>query len=1035
MFEQWLLACMEGQDEDPEALFAGHEDLRDLLESMLANQSLADSLLTDSQRGSAADPSRVVMGDFEIISEIGRGGMGVVYEARQLSLNRRVALKVLPRGFAMSNEAVTRFQREAATVAGLQHPSIVPVYATGEHDGEHFFAMELVQGLALDQVLVGLEGLEVSDFSSADLAAALERRGLDGQAWVPDGTRGWLRLVVEWIAQIASALEFAHRSDVLHRDVKPGNILLRKDGKVVLTDFGLSHSGDAPSITQTGDFRGTPYYVSPEQAMSGRAEMDQRSDVYSLGVTLFELLTLRRPFEGITAAEVFGRIIHKTPPDPSRLNGALPMDLVNVTLKAIDRDPDRRYQSAAAFERDLRSFLEYRPVSARRVSLWITASRWARREPFRAGLVALGVIALMATSLLYANIRKKANLLEDSNTALLISTQEADAARVDAEDSLARVERVVGFHRQQIENVDLEMMGIRLMSLLNDALVAGLGERELSEEQENQAAAALELVRSLVNTTNVAGILLDEQLLGPALETIDEEFAEDPVVAAALRDAMSEAYLNLGLYQQALAEARKAWQIRRGVLGEGHEDSLHSRDLVAAALKGQAHFAEAAQELEAILDLLKGASDGRYLMTAETNLALAMVQMDRAEYSAAEKALNRAAEAQTHLPDENQLLELALLTCWAELRMNEGELEQAEGLFRQSLDLALIDREDDDPTVFHLRNSLAVLLTITGKLDEAEEQLELVLQAYQKVFGSNHPTTLTVMGNFGHTLTVAGKLSESEAVLRDTHLRSAESLGLLHPDTLVALSNLGSVLETQGKFEEAEACIREALQGLRQAMGDQHHTTLRALNLMALIAMDQRKMDLAEDSFREVLLGLEETLGPEHYDTVTLRGNLGLVLRRRGKFAEAEPLSKQAYEANCELFGDNSRTALDSQCNYGALLRDMGQLEEAERTLKNAVDLAREHLVDDHWSLGAYLVELARTRFKQDQWALSVQDLEEAFNILGGALGSDHPRVLEAAEGLFRVYSAWNEAEPTDERAQLAAKWQKVFQAPQEGGR
>jgi serine/threonine protein kinase len=284
-------------------LLESHADLRDLLEPMIADDSVASATITAGAAGR-------VLGDFRLIREIGRGGMGVVYEAHQLSLDRRVAVKLLSGSLALRPDSVARFKREALAAGKLRHPGIVEVYAVGSDGDTHWFAMELVEGGPL-------------------------RPGPDRRA------------AVSRCALVAAALQHAHEHGVVHRDVKPSNVLYReRDGRVVLTDFGLACLEDQPQITATGALAGTPSYLAPEQLL-GEA-VDHRADVYALGATLYELLTGHPPFEGETSAVVLHRILTQEPEDPRRHVPDLDADLAAVVLKTLEKKPEDRYPTAGA---------------------------------------------------------------------------------------------------------------------------------------------------------------------------------------------------------------------------------------------------------------------------------------------------------------------------------------------------------------------------------------------------------------------------------------------------------------------------------------------------------------------------------------------------------------------------------------------------------------------------------------------------------------------------------------------------------------
>jgi serine/threonine protein kinase len=357
------------------------------------------------------------LGDFEVVRELGRGGMGVVYEARQVSLNRKVALKVLSGGLGLTPKAVHRFRREAEAAARLHHTNIVPVYATGEQDGTHYYAMELIEGPSLDQVLrqmrqrpargeptqpgPGAAGTTAADLTRTDpyyespysppAAADLSSSSLGSGG-------GYYDTVARLVAEVADALEYAHSHGVIHRDVKPSNLLLSPEGRLSVNDFGLARVLEQPGVTLTGEFVGTPAYMSPEQITGGRVPIDHRTDVYSLGATLYELLTLQAPFTGSRRDQVLAQILHKDPRSPRKLNPRVPVDLETICLKAMEKDPDRRYQTARAMAEDLRRYLNRFAIAARRAGPVARIIKWVRRHPGVTAALACALVAVGAAS-------------------------------------------------------------------------------------------------------------------------------------------------------------------------------------------------------------------------------------------------------------------------------------------------------------------------------------------------------------------------------------------------------------------------------------------------------------------------------------------------------------------------------------------------------------------------------------------------------------------------------------------------------------
>jgi Tol biopolymer transport system component/predicted Ser/Thr protein kinase len=362
---------------------AGESELRAEVESILAAESRVEAFL-HTPIGAQCSPasSDVVVGEpsslppgcrvgeFIVEERLGSGGMGVVYRARQTTLDRCVALKVLSPPLASIPSTRARFRREARAAARLRDDRIVAVYTEGEDGGVCFYAMELVQGLSLDRVL---------------------------EQGVPFDHR----TVARWAADIAAALDYAHCHGVIHRDVKPSNLILGDEGRIRITDFGLARLREEPAITQTGQLLGTPLYMSPEQLTAG-VEIDGRSDVYSLGATLYQLLTLRPPFAGDSAPQIAARVLNEDPVPPRRIDRRIPVDLETICLKALAKTPGARYARAGELAEDLGRFLDGLPIRARRIGVLGWAARFLIRHLAAAAAVtAAALVALAAGALLW----------------------------------------------------------------------------------------------------------------------------------------------------------------------------------------------------------------------------------------------------------------------------------------------------------------------------------------------------------------------------------------------------------------------------------------------------------------------------------------------------------------------------------------------------------------------------------------------------------------------------------------------------------
>jgi serine/threonine protein kinase/tetratricopeptide (TPR) repeat protein len=431
------------------------------------------------------------IGDYQLIRELGRGGMGVVYLARQISLDRLVALKVLSFASALDSRQIERFRIEARAAALIQHPNIASVYAVGYESGIHFYAMQYVDGRALDRFVpderpaswLDDSGVPTASASSAAVEPVLPQQSPRSSAVT--GTRHEYAVAPEWLAspgtpdhvrqvalvgvQVAEALQQAHEYGVIHRDIKPSNLLLDRHGKVWITDFGLARVQTDARVTQTGDIVGTLRYMSPEQSLGMDRILNERTDVYSLGVTLYELAGQQAAFSGIDRNEILRRIALEDPIPLRRINPLIPIDLETIIMKAMAKTPEQRYASARDFATDLKNYLQGRPITARRAGWAERWAKWARRHKavVRAALAATFatlIVLALTTFLVLASNRRLAAAHEEihqANLRLRQALNDSEESRRQAKESLERART----HFQQARQV-VDLFGTRYAEAL-----------------------------------------------------------------------------------------------------------------------------------------------------------------------------------------------------------------------------------------------------------------------------------------------------------------------------------------------------------------------------------------------------------------------------------------------------------------------------------------------------------------------------------------------------------------------------------------
>ena len=822
-----------------------------------------------------------VVGGYRILGKLGSGGMGTVHEAEQVALHRRVALKLLPPDRALSAAAVAKFWREAEAGGRLSHPGLVAVYEVGEDAGLHFIAQELVEG-------------------GRTLADELDEARDLGQP-----SAGYFRDVGRRFLAIAEALDQAHRAGVIHRDIKPSNILLTPEGDSKVGDFGLARLADGAATTRTGDVAGTPCYMAPEQVRGEKTGNDPRTDVFSLGATLYEALTLTRAFDGDTAPQVMDQVLHTDPPDPRRHLPRVPVDLAAICLKALEKRPPRRYPDMTEMAADLRRFLEHRPVTARPPGPASRGLKWVRRHPVASTAVALVAAALTVVSALSLRIHTQNQALaveaETSRAALefvvdLFRATDPAEARGDTVTVREVMDR--GAVRIAADFEDQPEVQARLLDVTG-AVYLSLGALDEADPVLDLALAIRREQLGDVHPDTLASVhrlaeLRRHQARQREAEDLYREAVEGRTAALgpehgdtlSTRDSLARLFIDQGRHDDAEAEATDVRRIRERVLTADDPGRLASLHTLGLLYRVQGRYEEAEPLFAQALDQRRRqlGDDHPDLVPSLNDLSLVRFEMGR--YVEAEEGFDEAIALSTRLLGEDHVHTLASRANLAALYADQGRYDDAAALHDRVLDAKRRVLGDDHPSTQATINNLANVHLRTGALEAAEPLFLQGLEAARRTLGEDHPDTLVSLNNVAVLYRNQGRHREAEPLFRDVIERRKRVLGGDHPDTYRAVVGLGLMYYRRGDLEPAEPLLVEALEGRRRVLGPEHPSTLSTAGYLADLHMQRERADLAEPLLTETAAQRCATLGADHASTQATLERLDEVLRALGRGAD-----------------------------------------------------------------------------------------------------------------------------------------------------
>ena len=793
------------------------------------------------------------IGGYRILGVLGEGGMGVVYEAEQSSPRRRVALKVMRRGHTVDDVHARMFHHEAQTLARLRHPKIAAIHESGHTaDGHDFFAMELVRGQTLGSWL--------------DSRSALV-------------TDSELRTRLRLFHSLCEPVHYAHQRGVIHRDLKPANVMVTEDvdrdlsvgaitaSEVKILDFGLARIADpdmeaATMMSEVGVIRGTLPYMSPEQTRSDIDAVDVRTDVYALGVILYEMVTGRRPYDLDSSSLVDAvRVICEEPPlplnEPSRPGLTLDRDLETIVGKALAKEPDQRYGSVSELADDIDRYLGERPILARRPSASYRAKKFVRRHRAGVAASALVVVAIVA-----------------GIVGISVGLVRAKSAEAHARREAATSAKVSRFLADMLASVDAQQVGRLLLSDLERRVAEAATARGL------MPASAIDEFRSLtrdVSGTDAGRRLVDDAILSRAGMAIAERFGDEPGVAGRLEHTLSETYERFGLYDPSLKHARRAATIRDAAFGAEAAETLQSQSLIGLLHYRQGNYEDAEELLESVLLRQRSilGKDHPDVFTSAVRLSWVLIED------------GRYAEAEEMLTDV---------------------LERQRGVLGE-------EHRDTATTM----NSLAVVYTDQQRFAEAQALHSEVLAIRNRVLGPSDPDTLKSMTNLAILSYYQGRLDDAAALFQDVLDIQIETLGPGHPVTLGSTNNLAIIYQQQGRLDKAQELHQRALETKTRVLGENHPETLSSQYNLAIVLTAQGRLDDAEGLHRQTLEVRQRTLGadnPQALDSLcavagvaALRGDRGAALRRLEEaidlgYSEADSL---AEDSDFESLRDDPR--------------------------------------------------------------------------------------------------------------------------------
>lgn len=906
-------------------------------------------------------------------------------------VRRRVALKIIKLGMD-TRQVIARFEAERQALAMMDHPNIARVFDAGATDtGRPYFVMELVRGVP------------ITEYCDQHNMSCNERLAL--------------------FVQVCGAVQHAHQKGVIHRDLKPNNILVtriddRPAPKVI--DFGIAKATrrqlvEHTMFTEFGQFIGTPAYMSPEQADPIGEDIDTRSDVYSLGVVLYQLLTGVTPIDIKTmraaAINEIKRIIREVDPprpstrlsglgesldtiarqralEPRRLGTLLRGDLDWIIMKALEKDRSRRYETASGFAADVERYLHHEPVVASPPSRVYRLRKFTVRHGgvvTAAAIVAIAlIVGVLGTTYGMLQARRQRSIALVNAQQAMRERDRAVAAEADARQRAAEVEQVATFQARQFSGIDIPLAATQLRVDLLEKVRLAATEAKLSAPDVD---ARVSVTQESIAGADLAGVVLhsfETSVFVPALAAIEKQFAGQPVVRAHLQQTIAQATRELGMLQFAEAPQRAALEARKAALGPKSADTFDS-------------------------------------MTQMGTLQRALGRL-----SDAEAYIGPALAGLRQAAGDDDPRTLTCLQAFGALRQLQGRFDDAAACYRECLDRSARVFGPDDRLTLESAANLGYLLGVQGNLDEAETLLKQALDGRSRTLGPDNAATLQTMNSLGALMRSRNRLDEAEKYYSEALATRRRTLGDDHPHTLSSLDNMGGVRYSQGRYEESLELATRAYEGRLRLLGSSHVDTLHSAFNIGALCLKLSRLDDAEQSLRRARDGFNRLLGADAPDTIEATYRLALVLTDEERCVEAERLLRETVGGATMGFGPAHPRTIQAVFSLADLLERVNRAGEAERLILDFETAVREANTGAGLrNVGGYLSRLGDSCRKAGDFNRGEKALLEAYELLKTGFGETHASTLQCAARLVTLYEDWDGAAPGSAHSGAAAEWRR----------